>query len=110
MSGHISLAADQAVIVHSPLPSWSNDQIFDSLEVLEKKLTEAIANKALGEFDGNEIGEGELVLYMYGPDAEKLFHVVEPTLRESSLTKTRKATIRYGGPGARTRAVDLSAR
>lgn len=35
------------------------------------RLTEAIERAGVGEFDGNECGGGEAVLYAYGPDAER---------------------------------------
>ncbi|MEU5347112.1 hypothetical protein AB0H18_40910 [Streptomyces sp. NPDC020766] len=35
----------------------------------------------VGEVDGNEFGGGEAVVYAYGPDADALFEVLEPTLR-----------------------------
>ena len=46
--------------------------------------------RKLAKLDGNEIGQGEFVLYMYGPDAEKLFVAVEPILRSAYFS--------FGGP------------
>ncbi|MFE6361655.1 hypothetical protein ACFVP3_16900 [Streptomyces sp. NPDC057806] len=40
-----------------------------------------LASGDVGEVDGNEFGEGEAVVYAYGPDADALFKVMEPTLR-----------------------------
>lgn len=60
--------AEHAVIV--PLVS-SNDDFgseADQAEVweLEDRLAEAIDHGQVVEYDGNEIGDGEAVLYMYG--------------------------------------------
>ncbi|MFJ3633132.1 hypothetical protein [Streptomyces sp. NPDC090112] len=43
-------------------------------------LAEAIEQAGVGEFDGNEYGGGEVVLYAYGPDADALFAVMAPLL------------------------------
>ncbi|MFF3413427.1 hypothetical protein ACFYW9_01850 [Streptomyces sp. NPDC002698] len=41
----------------------------------------ATEKAGVGEVDGNEFGGGEAVVYSYGPDADALFEVLEPTLR-----------------------------
>lgn len=41
----------------------------------------AIDEAGIGEFDGDAFGAGKPVLYGYGPDADALFKVMEPTLR-----------------------------
>jgi len=45
---------------------------------------------------GMKFGEGECVLYMYGPDADALFSAIEPVLRSSPLTKGGRLVMRYG--------------
>lgn len=47
----------------------------------EKLMAAAIDSNGVGEIDGNEFGGGEVVLYAYGPSADALFKVMEPTLR-----------------------------
>ncbi|MFI8364289.1 hypothetical protein ACIGD1_29530 [Streptomyces sp. NPDC085612] len=46
----------------------------------QRLLAEAIEQAGVGEFDGNEHGGGEVVLYAYGPDADALFAVMAPLL------------------------------
>jgi len=43
----------------------------------------------VGEFDGNEFGEGECVWYMYGPDADALYRAVEGIIREAATQAGR---------------------
>lgn len=54
----------------------------------------------VGEFDGNEIASdlSEGTLYMYGPDAEALFKVVQPILVGASCLRRASATLRFGPP------------
>ena len=66
--------------------------IFD----LETKLEATIADRGVGEYDGHEIGEGKYTLYMYGANADALFEIVEPILRETSLLDGGNAVKRYG--------------
>jgi hypothetical protein len=40
-------------------------------------MQQAIEEAAAGEFDGDEFGDGKCVLFMYGPDADRLFGVIE---------------------------------
>ena len=98
----------QAVLVYlkgTGLPPHVYEQ-FD-LATLEDQLTAAIIAGVLGEFDGNEVGPGETKLYMYGPDAERLFSGIEATLRAYPLCSGARVVIRKGGPGAGQREVLL---
>ena len=99
---------EHALIVSFPMPAMSSgtqEDLFDFEERIEAAITAADA----GEFDGDLIGRGECVLYMYGPDADRLFGVVEPLLRASPLTRGGYAVKRYGaaGSGAREERVPL---
>src|SRR5579875_39057 len=73
---------------------------FDRMVELSDELTEAIESSDTGMFDGNEIGGGETVLFMYGPDAERLFSAIEPVLRRHEAALGSRVVIRWGGPGA----------
>ena len=53
------------------------------------------------------LGPTETTLFMYGPDAERLFAGVEATLRAYPLCRGARVVIRRGGPGAATREVRL---
>jgi hypothetical protein len=65
---------------------------------LETKLEGCIERAQVGEMDGNEIGDGECTLFMYGPDADKLFGAIEPSLRASRMAKGATVVKSYGDP------------
>ena len=67
---------------------------------LNERLFEQIERSGAGEFDGNEIGEGAATLFAYGPDADRLFSVMEPILAEYALCRNARVVIRKGGPGS----------
>jgi hypothetical protein len=99
---------EQAVLVYLDgvgLP----DEIYEQydLEQLENQLTEVIEARGVGMYDGNEFGPSEVVLYMYGPDAEALFSAIAPVLRDYPLCRNSKAVIRGGGPESEGREVRL---
>lgn len=48
----------------------------------EQAMAAVTKETGVGEVDGNEFGGGEAVVYAYGPDADALFKVMEPTLRD----------------------------
>jgi len=98
----------QAVLVHLDGTGLPND-VYEKcdLATIEDQLAEIISRERLGEFDGNEIGPIETTLFMYGPDAERLFAGIEPTLRAYPLCRGARVEIRRGGPGAAMREVRL---
>ena len=89
---------EHAVIVHFPLSDdeFGSDAEFDSMVILSDALEAAIAAASAGEFDGNELGGGECRLYMYGPNADRLYAAIEPVLAQSSLVRGGFVVKRYG--------------
>jgi hypothetical protein len=103
---------EHAVIVHIPLTGGTFGSAAErqSIARLERDLEAAIDQAEAGELDGDEFGEGECVLFMYGPDADRLFGSVEPLLRRDSLGARGYAIKRYGeaaDPEAREEIVRL---
>lgn len=72
---------------------------------LENRLEEVLEVSGLGELDGHETGPESTVLFLYGSDAEALFHAVEPLLRDYPLCRGARITMRQGD---RERQVVLS--
>ena len=97
----IAATEDQAVLLN-----FANEDLEGSIP-LQDKLFELLKDSSVGEFDGNEVGGGELVLFLYGPDAEALFKFIEPTLRAEEFCRGARAVIRWGGPQAPKREVIL---
>ena len=89
--------AEHAVIVHFSINGDEFGEVAEREEIfaLQDRLIAAIDGAGVGEFDGNEFGGGEAVLYMYGPDADALFEVVEPILR-AFPARPAWCVLRYG--------------
>lgn len=68
------------------------------VRALEREIRAIVDGSGLGEFDGDEFGGGEAVLYLYGPDADRLYVAVEPALRAVSLRPVQ-VILRYGDAG-----------
>jgi hypothetical protein len=87
---------EHAVIVHFEYGSTDLEPLF----VLEDELAEAISDADVGEFDGNEMAANgsDGLLYMYGPDADRLYETVRPLLESCSFTRGAKVVKRYGPP------------
>ena len=99
---------DHAVLAHFAL---SDDEFWSEAERatlgdLGDRLADVVARAGVGEFDGDEFGNGEAVLYLYGPDSEGLWQAVEPEIRACSLPAAF-ALVRPGGPDVPARRVDL---
>jgi hypothetical protein len=104
----MSQPEEQAVLVYldgSSLPGSVYEQ-FD-LATLEDELIQAIKDRVLGEYDGNEFGPAGVTLYMYGPDAKALFGGIEKLLRSNPLCQNARVILRSGKPGAPTTEITL---
>ena len=87
---------EHAVIVNFQYGSTDLQRLFD----LEENLESTISDAGVGEFDGHDIAQdgSDGYLYMYGPDADKLFEVVKPLLETTDFTKGAFIKLRYGPP------------
>lgn len=90
------MAEEQAIIVTFLYALPNLQQLHD----LEAKLEKAINANGVGDYDGHEIAVdlSDGFLYMYGPDAEKLFDVVIPILKEMPFLNDAKVKLRFGPP------------
>ena len=70
----------------------------DRIHRFTDKLSAVIQESKTGVFDGDEFGNGECGLFMYGPNADVLFEVVLPLLMEWDPLKGGYAIKRYGAP------------
>ena len=98
---------EHAVIVYFQYGSTDLARLF----VLEERLAQAIAAAGAGEFDGNEVAVdgSDGYLYMYGPNADKLFAAVRATLEGTDFMRGARVKLRYGPPqdGAQEVEIDL---
>lgn len=74
---------EHAVIAHFMLAAGGFGDVDQRERVYqaEQVMAAAAEEAGVGEVDGNEFGGGKAVVYAYGPDADALFKVLEPTLR-----------------------------
>ena len=101
--------ADQAVIVSFALPGDDSAGHVHAIARLERRLRLILWLLRAGELDGNMLGPDQVQLFAYGPDADRLFVVMEPALRRFPA-RPAHATLRYGtasDPDAPQREVDL---
>jgi hypothetical protein len=76
---------------------------------LESRISHAIAAVG-GEHDGDEFGGGEVVLFTYGPDADRLFEAISGCLEGFPIRPGAYVVKRYGranDPNAREERVPL---
>ena len=100
-------ANDHAVIVFFQYGSTDLARLF----ALEELIEQALARHHAGELDGNEVAAdgSDGHLYMYGPDADRLFGAIRPVLEGADFMHGARVTLRYGPPedGVRERHVVL---
>lgn len=107
-SKEISSVNSEAVIVHL-LGNGLPDIVYEQYDVteLEDQLDKALTVANVGSYDGNEYGPSETVLYMYGPDSEKMFAAIRSVLESHPLCERARVIIRKGGPGSEYREENL---
>lgn len=57
----------------------------EAIEAFADELDLAVTEAGVGEYDGDEIGGGECVLFFCGPDVDALLAVLQPLLKRSPL-------------------------
>lgn len=102
---------EHGLMVHIPLREARPERGEEPLDLMatEDPLIEAVETAGF-EYDGHAIGPDELILYMYGNDADALFDVTRPVIESLSLPTGSFAIKQYGpasDPGVRRERVDL---
>jgi len=96
---------DHAVIVNAPLQGASGE--FENLHELGDQLAARVEAAGVGELDGDLIGEDLGILYLYGPDADRVWLAIEDLIRAASLPAGAHVIKRYGPPGSPETQIDL---
>jgi hypothetical protein len=59
----------------------------EAIEAFADELDAAVTEAGVGEYDGDELGGGECILFFCGPDIDALLHVLQPLLKRSPLCR-----------------------
>ncbi len=88
--------SDHAVIVRFSYPEPNLSELYR----LEDRLEDALISTGEGECDGHELDRegGDATLFLYGPDADKLFARVRPILQSAPCVRGAVVRLRYGPP------------
>ena len=93
-----NIAYDEAVIIEidfAGLDQFGTDEQKQAVKSLEEELEGSL--KAPEGLDGDEFGEGQALIYLYGPSADKIFEKVQPVLKRSPFSHIT-ITLQYGLP------------
>jgi hypothetical protein len=100
----LSKSPQEWIAVHFELSSeFGSTEERAMVHKFTDKLASLIDEHEVGVFDGDEFGNGHEALFMYGPDADKLFDVVYPSLSTWEPLKGGYAIKRYGMQGREER-------
>ena len=92
---------EHAVLVHLKLTSSGPDEAEVMWgQELEELLEKVVRQAGVGLVDGNEIGEGEFVIYIYGSDASRIVAALTPQLSSAAWPGGGYVQKRLGPPGA----------
>jgi hypothetical protein len=93
-------SSEQEVEVHFEYGSTN----FQFVYSLGDKIQLAVSEAKVGEYDGHALpADGSDGRYfVFGPDAEAIFRVIQPVLEASPLMRGATVTLWFGSPGWRT--------
>lgn len=99
--------SEHAVIVRFEYGKTDLQPLF----ALEDELLQAVSSTKVGEYDGHEIATdgSNGVIYMYGPDGNKLLEVVKPLISSAMWLTNGSIVVRYGvaNSGAKEKLINL---
>ena len=74
----------------------------DELYALREKLSSAIENNNLGDYDGHEmaIDLSDGFMYMYGPSAKAIYDCIKPIIDDTEFLKGGTVTLILGEMGS----------
>jgi hypothetical protein len=100
--------AQECVLVHLDGTGLSRDVYAQcDLWTIADRIEEVLRREALGDYDGHETGPTGTTLFLYGPDAERLYGGIERVLRDYPLCRNARVVIRRGEFGAPERELRL---
>ena len=88
--------------------SFGDDDERREIALLEMRIEQLLASRTVGEIDGDEFGEGNCTIYLYGSNADRLAGLILPLLANSIFAACTQITKRYGPPGAPEEQLDVS--
>lgn len=68
------------------------------IEAFADELDAAVTAAGVGEYDGDELGGGECILFFCGPDVDRLVAVLLPLLKRSPLCRGGHLVRMVSGP------------
>ena len=99
---------EQALLLRLRLPESQTDDETPTIVALEEAIESALRAHRSGEFEGHDLRDGVWTLYLYGPDAERIFESVAEVVRGARLDPSSHAVLRFGGRGAREERISLA--
>ena len=99
---------EQALLLRLRLPECQADDVTPTIVALEEAIESALRAHRAGEFEGHDLRDGVWHLYLYGPDAERIFESVAEVVRGARLDPNSHAILRFGGRGAREERIPLT--
>ena len=89
---------DQSVIIHLDGVNLPKDVYKNhDLATLEEQIVAILDKYDLGHLDGHEFRDNEVIIIMYGPNAEKMFAMIETILRSYPLCQNATIEIHHNG-------------
>jgi hypothetical protein len=99
---------EQTLLLRLRLPQGQAGGEASAIIALEEAIEAALRRDSSGELDGHELRDGVWTLYLYGPDAKRIFESIEAVLRAVPLEPGSHAIARHGARGAREVRIPLS--
>jgi len=93
--------AEQAVIIRVAISNeFGYVEEIESIHEIEQKIAQLLIRDNVGILDGDELGCGHCLIYLYGQDANEIVEVIKPVLTSWHALRGGTVTRRYGPLGS----------
>jgi hypothetical protein len=99
---------EQALLLRLRLPESRAVEEAPTIVALEEAIESALREHEAGELEGHDLREGVWTLYLYGPDARRIFESIAGVVRGARLDPSSHAIMRFGERGAREERIPLA--
>ena len=98
----MSNTQEEAVIIRLKLASggFGEEDERTAIQSFEQQLDQAISGIPSAELDGDEFGQGQCLIYLYGPSSNEIVEAIRPVTVSWKALRGGTITKRYGPPGS----------
>jgi hypothetical protein len=106
-TGSLQIVFSLQVVFSQQERGFGTHEEREAIHRLTDKLDRLLATSSGGQFDGDEFGDGECTLFMYGDNPNVMYEAISSTLIESSIVSGGRVEFRSPSSSTPYRTIQL---